>query len=448
MSEVSGGCGAGRDGGLMPGSRPLVVRPTRPDEESTWRELMASHHYLGFRGLVGNSLKYVAVQDGQWVALLAWAAAAFKVGARDSWIGWTPEQQWRRLHLVVSNQRFLILPGIRVPNLASRILSMNVRRLSDDWLAVYGHPVVLVETFVDPSRFRGTCYRAAGWLVLGQTRGFGRSAGRYFHHGGPKTVLVRPLVRNAASLLSASFLAPQLSGEGKGLVDLNRVRIEGERGLLDRLAQVKDRRKRRGIRHEQVSVLAVAACACLSGARSYEAIAQWGAQLGQEELKRLRCRWDPKTGKWTSPSEPTIRRVLQAVDPDEVDDVIGQWFAEEVREGRAVALDGKALCGSTGITGKQVHLVAAVVHKTGVVVGQSAVDDKSNEITAFQPTLDPVDLKGAVVTADAMHTQVEHAKYLKETKGADFVFIAKENQPGLLQAIKDLDEDAFSPSVR
>ncbi len=171
----------------------LVVRLLRCEERSRWRQLMRQHHYLGFERLVGESLYYVGTAGDDWVALLAWGAAALKCQSRDAWIGWSLQQQWRRLHLIANNIRFLILPEWQIPNLASRLLALNVKRLSDDWQRYYRHPILVAETFVDSARFRGTCYRAAGWQVLGATRGLATRGRRYLYHGHPKTVLVRPL---------------------------------------------------------------------------------------------------------------------------------------------------------------------------------------------------------------------------------------------------------------
>jgi hypothetical protein len=257
----------------------LVVRPIEPEEETRWKQLMDEHHYLGFRQLVGESMKYVAELNGQWVALLGWGTAAFKCASRDEWIGWSREQQWRRLIFITNNSRFLILPGVRIPNLASKILAMNLKRLSADWMAVFGHPIVMAETFVEHTRFAGTCYLAAGWKPLGQTRGFGRNAGKYYHHGLAKTVYVYPLHRKARQLLSSPFLAPELIGETKPMVDLNKVNLEQSGGLLEQLRQLKDPRKRRGIRHSATSTLAVAVCAVVSGARNFLAIGEWAADL-------------------------------------------------------------------------------------------------------------------------------------------------------------------------
>src|SRR3972149_482081 len=149
--------------------RSITVRPVSQNEQANWDTLMRRHHYLGFRSLVGESIRYVAESQGQWLALLGWAAAALKCTVRDKWIGWPPFLKSQGLKLIANNSRFLILPQIHVPNLASRILSLNLRRLSQDWTTVYVHPIWLVETFVDPRFFKGACYKAAGWIFLGHS---------------------------------------------------------------------------------------------------------------------------------------------------------------------------------------------------------------------------------------------------------------------------------------
>ena len=151
---------------------------------------MEAHRYLGFRSPLGAALRHVAeLPGGEWAALPSWSPGAFKIGARERWLGWLPEQQFRRLHLIASNTRFLVLPGFRVPNLTSRIPGLSARSLSSDMEALRGHPVLLAETFVDPAMFVGTRYPAAGWTEIGETRGFGRDAGGWREHGRPKTVL-------------------------------------------------------------------------------------------------------------------------------------------------------------------------------------------------------------------------------------------------------------------
>jgi len=149
----------------------LLVRPIVAGELLAWRAHMDCFHYLGDAALVGESLRYVAELDGEWVALLSWGAASLRNGPRDRYVGWDESQKKAKLLLVVSNARFLVLPCGRQPHLASRVLGANLRRLSRDWEKAYGHRVVLAETFVDTSRFRGTCYRASNWLPVGETFG-------------------------------------------------------------------------------------------------------------------------------------------------------------------------------------------------------------------------------------------------------------------------------------
>jgi len=130
----------------------LVVCPIKASERKEWDRLMSKHHYLGFKSLVGESIRYVAEFNNIWCALLGWSSAALKCQPRDSWIGWSQAIQWQRLHLIVNNSRFLILPNVHIPNLASKALSLNLKQLSNDWQKIHGHPVLLAETFVDISR--------------------------------------------------------------------------------------------------------------------------------------------------------------------------------------------------------------------------------------------------------------------------------------------------------
>jgi hypothetical protein len=435
-----------RAGEEKPDLRSVQVRLVRAGERATWDRLMRQHHYLGFRGFVGESLRYVAQWQGRWVALLGWCAAALKCQARDRWIGWPEVVQWQRLGLVVNNARFLILPGERVANLASRVLSLNLKRLSGDWQLAYGHPVWLAETFVDPRRFAGTCYRAAGWLEVGTTRGYGRRAGRYEAHGEPKTVWIKPLVRQAAQRLCTLGGTAMAKAQARPM-KLSRSKADA---LLRILMQLPDRRHLRGRRHDQTSILAVAICAVLCGARSYVAIAEWAARCSQNLLKRLGCRRSTLSGRYIPPSEPTIRRLLQSIDAELVDRALAGWLRSlGGGGGDAVAFDGKTLRGARRGDGGQVHLLAAMLHGSGVTLGQCEVEAKSNEIPAAPVLLAPLELTGKTVTADALHTQRELAHLLVKGKGADYCLTVKDNQPTLRQDIADCFEPvAFPPSAR
>ena len=154
---------------------PLVLQRVREKSESRlWNELIERYHYLGHKPLPGAQLRYLVYSADQPVALLGFGAAAWMCAPRDRYIGWTHEQRKRQLHLVVNNARFLILPWIRSRNLASMVLAKAARILPDQWDAIYGYRPVLLETFVEKPRFQGTCYKAANWLFLGQTKGRGK----------------------------------------------------------------------------------------------------------------------------------------------------------------------------------------------------------------------------------------------------------------------------------
>jgi hypothetical protein len=179
----------------------LEVRPIAPEERAGWRLFMGRYHYLGDRPIVGEHLLYVALLDGEVVALLGWASAALHVPARERYIGWDEQALRRHLHLLANNVRFLIPSWVRVKCLASRVLARCLCRLSRDWQAAWGHPVHLAETFVDTARFKGTCYRAANWTYLGQTAGRSKRGNDYLRNDAPKAVFVYPLHRRACRLL-------------------------------------------------------------------------------------------------------------------------------------------------------------------------------------------------------------------------------------------------------
>jgi len=420
----------------------LVVRPINIAERLLWDTLMARYHYLGFKSLVGKSIRYVAEIQGQWVALVGWSAAALKCKPRDSWIGWPQVTQWQRLHLIVNNSRFLILlPCTYIPNLASKTLSLNLKRLSKDWQDIHGHPVVLAETFVDPSRFAGTCYKAANWIYLGQTRGFGKSSHHYFHHGKPKSVFVRPLHKKAVRWLKEPIANPKLI-QKVAAMNFTKKQLKD---LIEIVKSLPDPRKKRGKRHRIISIMAIAICAVLCGARSYAAIAEWAKHRTQKQLNRLWSRYDEKKGRYTPPSEPTIRRVLQSINAETVDQAIYGWL-NSLFSGPAVAFDGKVLKGARDHDGKQVHLLSAIIHQEGITIAQRQIESKTNEIPTARPLLEALDLKGKVVTGDALHTQKDLARFLVEDKKADYLFTVKDNQQTLKDDIKSLAlNEGFSP---
>ena len=155
---------------------PVEIQPVRRTaDEPLFNSLMEHYHYLAYEQPVGEHLKYLVWGQGRPIACLAWSSAPRHLGSRDRYIGWDAEARRRNIRFLAYNTRFLILPWVQVPHLASHILAKVTRALSDDWERMYGHPVYFAETFIDPSRFRGTCYRAANWQLLGLTTGRGKN---------------------------------------------------------------------------------------------------------------------------------------------------------------------------------------------------------------------------------------------------------------------------------
>jgi hypothetical protein len=173
----------------------------RTGDEPLFNSLMEEHHYLGYEQPVGEHLKYLVWAQGRPLACLAWSSAPRHLGSRDRYIGWSAEARRRNIGFIAYNTRFLILPWVEVPNLASHILGCMAGRLSADWDCVYGHPIYFLETFVDPERFRGTCYRAANWVLLGRTTGRGKDDQTNRPNRSIKEVLALPLTRRFRQLL-------------------------------------------------------------------------------------------------------------------------------------------------------------------------------------------------------------------------------------------------------
>jgi len=176
---------------------PVELRLVRnTDLETLYNSLVQEHHYLGFRQIVGNHLKYMAFIGERPVACIGWGSAAWSVKSRDAFIGWDKKTQENNLHFTANNTRFLILPWIAVKCLASKILGLNARRISHDWLKVYSHPLFLLETFVEKDRFMGTCYKAANWIHVGETKGTSKKGHDHMFHGNIKDVYLYPLRRH------------------------------------------------------------------------------------------------------------------------------------------------------------------------------------------------------------------------------------------------------------
>ena len=421
----------------------VEVRPARADERRRWDDLVREHHYLGFRQFAGRGLRHVAEWRGHWLALVGWQSGAFKCAPRDRWLGWHASVQFRRLHLIANNTRFLVLPAASgIGNLASRALSRSLRRLSSDWAALHGHPLELAETFVDPSRFRGTCYDASNWVRVGRTKGFARHNGSYTDpHGSPKEMFVRPLRRDARRRLAD----PADRAEWTCRATPVRYAPAQLRSLRDVFAGLPDSRRGQGRKHRLETVLSICALARLAGLSGPVATAQFGADLRRRELRALGA-WRSAGGRWAAPSAATVCRVMAGTDPDALEEALRVWAAPRLAEDAdlpALAADGKRIRGANRNTPDGVHFetVTLVTHGGRPLAGRCCRDE-GGEAAALRALLEDVDLRGCVLTLDALHAARDTARAVVETHGADYVLSVKANCPDTFAQLAAIDWDA------
>lgn len=427
----------------------VTVRLLADHERPEFDRLLRERHYLHDPVLTGQSLRYVAELAGQWVGLIAFSAAALHLKAREKWIGWSARQRARRLALVVNNSRFLVLPERQqYPNLASRVLGLCLRRLSADWQARWQHPVLVVESFVDESQYRGTCYRACGFEGVGPTQGFARaSRDFYVRHDAPKQLYLRELGSGARRRLRQARWPADWAGYEAEKSGPCPFVAPGLASLLDRFAALPEQRRGHGLRHRQRFILACAAVSTLMGACGYRAFENTCHTLTQRQLRALgcQCRAD---GRYYPPSDSTFQRVLKRVDATAFAATIGAWLAEqEMGALQQLAIDGKVLRGSGRHDGKPLQLLSAVTHQLRLTLDQLAIAEKSNEIPALKPLLKKIQPPpGTLITADALHCQQESARFITQELGGDYLFGLKGNQSGMLEkATRLLAQQTFSP---
>lgn len=462
----------------------LLVRPASTAETPRLRTELDAHHWLGYQA-AGQTIRYVGLVEDRWAAVAVFGAAALSCTVREVAIGWDQDVKTSRLPLLVANTRLCVLPGAPA-HTASAFLAGCLRRVSGDYQARWGHPVLAVESFTDPARHRGTCYAAAGFTALGMTGGYARTGGgseSYTFHGRAKTYWLKPLHRHALAVLAAPFDAPATFPPAtRPVIDINAVPLDhGEDNLLDLMYAVTDTRHDRGVRHDLASILTTVVAGSLCGAHGYGAIAQWAAHQSQDGLRRLGTRFNRRLKRYIPPSMQTIRRAVRSIDPGELDQAVGAWLWRLARtrqitmgqfERLVLALDGKVSRGAHDPDGVQLNLFSALVQGQRLTVAQQAISSKTNEIPAFTTLLDQLDTDdtddtdtdtdtddsgggdggdlvnsgdcgprnprplNVIVTADALHTQRKSATYVL-ARGGDYVFVAKDNQVKLADAIND-----------
>lgn len=422
------------------------IRLINPDEQMRWDDLITQEHYLRNAQMVGERLCYVAEYQGQWVALMGWAAPAWHLKAREEWLCWTEAQRKVRLHLLAQNTRFLIRADRhQVPNLGSRLLKMVCQGLSEDWYLAYRHPILAVESFIDPQLHEGSAYKAAGWTPLGYTAGFGRvGEDFYLPHERPKQLWVKSLIADAPAVFSAELLPAPWTAYEKALPPGCGQANDQLTSLYDRFSALSDARKGQGKRHRLATVLSIVACAKLAGVKwGYRHIFRYARGLKKLQRKALRCWIHPRTGAYTVPSESCFLRVLGNLDGPHFEAIVTRWQKEvlgQEPEPELVAIDGKTVLHSG------VHLTGAVSVPSLHCLGLEPVPDKTNEIMAARTLLRRLDIVGRPVMLDALHTQHETVQQLLYENGADYLLPLKDNQPTLLKTAQSLLPAGVSPS--
>lgn len=419
---------------------------TTPEEIARCDQAIVAHHYLHNVSLVGEHLRYAFRYQGQWLAVATWSAAAFHIKDRDQFIGWSGEQCRRRRALVANNSRLLVMPDCHHPNLISRFMKLMLARLSADWQKRWGHPLALVETFVDPRYYTGTAYKVSGWCHLGKTAGWKRDADDFYEkNDAPKQIWIRELVKKACVKLRAAQLPPDWA-KVEALV---RVRCTAKasqiRSLMETLLrEAPEFRRAQALAYPLPGLICLMVMAAAQGVvRGPQDLADYADTLSQGQLRALRFRADPHTRALRCPQKTTFTRVLHRVDDDLIERVLLRWQEQILgpSQDRIVIFDGKK------VRHAGVEIVNAV-DSQGRFLGSVITHSKSNEIPAARELLRKQDLLGKILIADAMHTQDETGQQILFEQGADYLLTVKGNQSTLQTNLEKLfEKKSFSPSA-
>lgn len=422
-----------------------VVELTEPDQVQRCDTLLTEHHYLHDATLVGEHMRYAAVHRGQWLAVAAWSAAARHLAARDAFIGWTHEQCRRRRALLANNARLLVLPGCRHPNLISRFMRLMLGQLSAGWQRRWGHPIALVETFVDPTLHRGTAYKVSGWLRLGHTAGWKRCADDfYLRHGTPKQVWVRELAPGACAKLRAPVLPPAWAAVEERVRLKCTYRVGPILSLMEMLKNhIPEYRRPHALGYPLPGLLSLIVMAMATGVRhGAEDLADYADTLTQGQLRALGFRRDRRTGRYRTPQRTTFQRVLESVYAPALESVLLRWQEQVLGPSHdpLVVIDGKKLRHA----GRE---IVNMVDGHGRFLGSAVTPDKTNEVPVAREMLARVDLEQKLVLADALHTCEETARQIHLEQGGDYLLTVKANHAELHRELGNLfTEQALSPS--
>jgi len=404
-------------------SRVIVRLLKDPSEIDRWNETVATEHYLKSSRMMGEQLRYVAELNGYWVACIGWSAAALKLSDRSTFVGWTPIQERQRLHLVAQNARFLILSTVKIANLASRVLALNLRELSADWQREYGHPIWMAETFVEEGRNDGTCYRACNWTEVGKTKGFRRVREGYRQHGVVKLLFMKELLPGARKRLAAQEGHPE-DRPLKG-IELATQPIDGSedasRPSLFTIitTHITDPRTRRGRQYSTFCMMAILLCGIVAGETTVAGIAAWAKGLNDKEKRRLKCPGG-FGAPYRTPCATNLGYFLQDLEPAGLNDAVRAWVAACGINTTTthIAIDGKVLCGSVTPDAPAKAQLNALHVECGIVIDQVPVAEKSSEVPAGRVFAERTDLTNTIVTADAAHTNPQTATKIAEKGGS------------------------------
>lgn len=423
----------------------LRLLTSKPDLARCDRAIV-EHHYLHTVSLVGEHLRYAFVYKGRWLAVATWSAAVFHLKDRDQFIGWSPEQCRRRRALLANNSRLLVMPDCHSPNLISRFMKLMLGRLSEDWHQRWGHPIALVETFVDPRHYTGTAYKVSGWCHLGKTAGWKRDADDFYEkHDAPKQIWVRELAKKACVKLRASPLPPAWAPVEQAVPVRCTAKVSEIRSLMEGLLHdVPEFRRAQALAYPLPGLVCLMVMATAHGVvRGPDDLAGYADTLSQGQLRALKFRLDPHTREVRCPGKTTFTRILHEVDAELIERVLLRWQDQLLgpRQDPMVIFDGKK------VRHAGVEIVNAV-DSQGRFLGSVITDSKSNEIPAARQLLHGQDLQGKILVADAMHTQDETAQQILFEGGGNYLLTVKGNQSTLETTLATLfKKQSFSPSA-
>jgi len=414
----------------------LELREWRDDEADAYTELLDKHHYLGCPDPRKRHLSQVVCYEGKAVALLIWTTSSRKLAAREAYVNWDSRTREKRLGWVVQNSRFLLLPTVRPDNLASRILGLSVKALPQAWEARYGKRPLLAETFVDPEGYHGTCYNAAGWTKLGQTKGYSHVAAPQYYQDNerPKYLWVKPLAKDALERLRDP--SRLLSGEdpkarAPGVMPVSAKKAES---LYRAMRAVKDPRARRGRQYPLAAMLTTAVLAQCCGEHTVTGIFRFCQDLSSAQRANLGFRSNPEARKVVPPpGEGCWRKVLGAVDPKELAKPLNAWLQSQSEKGELpdlLSIDGKVIAGNLATI---VSLVDAV---DGSPVAQAAASGNGQEHKLTWQLIEalPEDaLEGKTLSGDALYSMKNLAREVVQERGGEVLVQLKANQKTTLE---------------